>query len=569
MRKHTSARAGFTLIEVMIALAIFVVGALAIVRIFPPALAAIQKSQDRTNASRLASSQLERLSPRGNISSTPDAIYSSTDDIGTFDTTFAGAFNGTVNSNESLPRDVRGTAITALDKGRFIDGERQRVMRHGTNNFFLLTNFPYANSIRVSREDTVEGVRLRFDGTNYHFDFSDATLASTGASWRNSSGLTDGEKYPVGVGSDYTYYVSYRWTQGGRVNGVTDEPYVFPAPSATGTVPLRPIRDGVAGVAPIVGEVDVRMVQSIGTMGTLDDGLMGLCRLTGITGISAGDIVRVSYRVGFAPGDDTLGWRGLIVDQTPVITPTSPTGAVTLTTRGLDQETYGDTLYAVAYSAPDTNGVSAGTPVTGECVPGKDGICDGASGILAAVIDSGNQTNRVELKKAGGLDTLAAPRARIMYRPQDGWGVQAAVAARSYMPFFAPPAGTSFRNEGWREYYWATGAGSDIVYFQPSEAGKTVLVSYEYLEGSVYRTVRDAIITLSGETVDTPLAAFGSGNGPTKKVARAEIIDPNGNIPTITAILAVRGLSVQARTVWADNAGRYSQSVVTDYRKRS
>jgi hypothetical protein len=259
----------------------------------------------------------------------------------------------------------------------------------------------------------------------------------------------------------------------------------------------------------------------------------------------------------------------LIVDQA-----TTGNGAVTLTTRGLDEDFYGDEVYALTYAGPSADGDTKATLRRGVCIPDGDGACDdSATDALKLITNSGNETNRIEFETdAKGVGGLTAPRARIAYRPQNGWGVQAAVAARSYMPSVVKPtapAVSSFENEKWREYSWQS--GSSYLYFQPSEAGKTVLVSYEYLSGGVHRTVRDAIVTLSPDMdkiTDVALVPGFTGSG--GKVAHAELIDPNGNLdPNVTAILSVRGLSVQARTVWADNAGRYSQSVVTDYRKRS
>ena len=125
MRVSSSKRGGFTLIEVIIAMAIFVIGAVAIVRIFPPALAALQGSQDRSNATRLASGQIERFRLRAANSTLPDSIYNG-DTNGGYDDSFGGAFVGTVNSNLSLPRNVQKGTGTALDQGRYIDGERQR-----------------------------------------------------------------------------------------------------------------------------------------------------------------------------------------------------------------------------------------------------------------------------------------------------------------------------------------------------------------------------------------------------------------------------------------------------------
>src|SRR4051812_21890708 len=95
LRRDETRRGGFTLIEVVIALAIFVFGALAIIRIFPPALGVIQNSGDRmvaTNLNRTRLALYEKQSYR-----VPDAIV----DEGT---------DGTLpNWRDAMPGSVAGT----------------------------------------------------------------------------------------------------------------------------------------------------------------------------------------------------------------------------------------------------------------------------------------------------------------------------------------------------------------------------------------------------------------------------------------------------------------------------
>ena len=67
------ARGGFTLVEVVVALAIFVVGALAIIQIFPPALNVVRGSERRTVAANMSRSRVAALEERHQIA--PDAIY--------------------------------------------------------------------------------------------------------------------------------------------------------------------------------------------------------------------------------------------------------------------------------------------------------------------------------------------------------------------------------------------------------------------------------------------------------------------------------------------------------------
>lgn len=592
-RARTSARRrGFTLIEVIIALAIFVIGALAIIRIFPPALASIQGAGNRTNGARLASSELARMSVRiggTEASRVPDAIFFGTSPS-TFNTTFGGAFNGTITSNSSLPRDARlaGNGNAANDSalqigtsgsGSYIEGERQRVMKsdNGTpsnlaDDFnFLLTSFPYADgsSVLPSHEETIEGVRVNVDyaggSPKYYFDFTNATLPN-GASWSNSSNA----KYPQGTGAAYTYYISYKWIEANTaatVHGIDEQAYVFPLPNASGIDNLKTALSDRIVVAPTItptrprslveGEVKVRVVEDVSPVFAplnSDNERRGLVILSG--GWIAGETARVSYRVN--------DWRNIVVDQA------TSGDSVFLTTRGLDDDLYSN-VYALVYSAPDSNGVSKNVPRSGECAPDSSGACSNTADALAEVKAFGNQTNRVRFESsASGVGGLTAPRARIVYRPLDGWGVQSSVAARTYAPFldyiptnYFPDDNYGYVRQLWREYAWSS--GSSNIYFQPSEAGKTIAVTFAYNDGTE-RVAKDRIITINDRTVDAPAGFPGAGG----KASVAELVDLNGNLgPTVTSILSIRGLSVQARAVWADNSGRYNQTVATDYRKSS
>ncbi|HAZ64669.1 MAG TPA: hypothetical protein DCZ72_13820 [Armatimonadetes bacterium] len=71
LRNHKKA-AGLSLIEVLIALAIFVVGILAVLRVFPQSLGIITTNRDRATALRLANARLEEL--RADEARLPDAI---------------------------------------------------------------------------------------------------------------------------------------------------------------------------------------------------------------------------------------------------------------------------------------------------------------------------------------------------------------------------------------------------------------------------------------------------------------------------------------------------------------
>jgi prepilin-type N-terminal cleavage/methylation domain-containing protein len=174
VRYHTSkpkhGASGFTLIEVMIALAIFVIGALAIVRIFPPALNAIQGSESRSIAMNRARAYLARSTTQPGL--IPDSIFET-------DPAFVGAVAGTTTRNRSLPTSLEETDIQGSALGRFkrIIGERHRILlddsptgANTADRLFVLSQFshtataPSSNNVAVYVEDRVTGVRVAADG---------------------------------------------------------------------------------------------------------------------------------------------------------------------------------------------------------------------------------------------------------------------------------------------------------------------------------------------------------------------------------------------------------------------
>lgn len=61
LRSHISDKRGMSLVEVLAALSVFVIGILVIVRLFPPGFFIVKQSENVTLANRLAQSELERL----------------------------------------------------------------------------------------------------------------------------------------------------------------------------------------------------------------------------------------------------------------------------------------------------------------------------------------------------------------------------------------------------------------------------------------------------------------------------------------------------------------------------
>ena len=243
-RRDALRRGGFTLIEVVIALAIFLFGALAIIRIFPPGLGVIQNSGDRLTAGNLNRTTLARFDKQPNL--IPDAIhdYSDRDNDPTtvlasdpkWKDSSAGAVVGTALRNNSLPKGTvndlnGGYEQSALGHFKNIVGERQSSSSSGV----VLTQYPF-ETITIFNEDKVTGVRILSDGT---LDFSQSKLASNDAVF-STTAIPSAYRYdtsdPLKVGNT-VFYVSYRWLEDLtpstpppvdlRISGTDDEPMIY------------------------------------------------------------------------------------------------------------------------------------------------------------------------------------------------------------------------------------------------------------------------------------------------------------------------------------------------------
>ncbi|MDF2440891.1 MAG: hypothetical protein JWN98_1875 [Abditibacteriota bacterium] len=626
MAKRFSARAGFgprsrrlasgfTLIEVMVALVIFVGGALAIVRIFPGALAVVQTSETRAIGTRMAQATLARFESQP--FSIPEAIYdfdgAMPAAIGNF-SDFNGAVVGTVSRNASLPRtaqrfdplDLPSAAVTyngnrsavaqsALGRFRRIVGEKQRI-RQIDGKLVVMTRFPYLpnsvtspNNIAIYRDHKIEG--LRINNANGNFDFSDATINDV----------------PIGEPGDaqrprlsyratnLTYYVSYRYISGGRMQGVTDEAIRFASESPAAPVAVRQAGTGRQIVeGPVTAYLRELLLKPVAipndpnpVRGYLDLGTAVTPPVVTTDSVDINDTISVDYIV--------ADWRWLVADDAPStetdIAPATPDDvprAMSLPSRFvLDEPNGTTTLYALLIGQNSANNT---VRFYGEWVAGvqrdKFGESPGSPFPDRDRVQSINQkTGRVllDVKDTPGTP-LRAPRARVVYRNLDGWGHQVAVAAKNYSPY--NPALTYDDNhprEPWREYFY-NGSGDRFLYFHPSEAGKTVSVSYEYFDGTKHHTVTGAIVTINDVLTSTSaLAGFPTGfNGnayiatglkPTDSVAVAQLSDLRGTLigtglataARVTAITAVQGISVRARTAWFDGDS-YSQVAVSGFR---
>ena len=560
-----SRRGGFSLIEVAIALAIFVFGALAIVRIFPGALGVVQNSEQRAIGQRMAQTTLARLNaePR----SIPFALFDTNSLLTNPEqlqwSDFPGAVYGTPNSddNQSLAQaapeaDDLNLADSALNRSamghfRRVSSEMHRVGANGE----ILLNFPYVgvpdttgynaalNPVIKVRRD-VEGVTVDNAGS---LNFTNARLNDTvfneGGTKQDRPPLMHAT-YTVADSAapvnrkDVTFYVSYNWMAGGYTNGVQDEPKRFPDVSSTtwtaAPVPAPKVVQGAAGNTVVPGSVKIWFYQSykipeiqqrnlaydpnLGRTVQLNSLVVGFPLPT--TTIQVGQLVSVDYTV--------PDWRFIVTDNN-VTTPISDadtkyltddaqvslTGAkvnqLVLPTRYVTDEALSNDptrtnrpsqLYTLLRGS-DPTGVAA-VPARNDWSPDKTPTAPNISGDTTAyhAIAVRPKTGQVFFD----VNNLVSPMARVVYRNIDGWVQQPAIAANFYLPYIDGADPNLFPREPWREYFYkanTTMQEEKPIFFHASEAGKSVTVSYVYQVGTdAPVTMRDVPIPIEASVED-------------------------------------------------------------------
>jgi prepilin-type N-terminal cleavage/methylation domain-containing protein len=535
----SSRRSGFTLIEVAIALALFVIGALAIVRIFPPALGVIRNNESRATAVTLGESTLAKFKNKNSLA--PEAVY---------DVDISGGWTSGVDNWQDYPSAVVNSAsksttlpkqptdpaydASALGHFRYIYGEPHYI---GTSQTILL-NRPRASQtdtgvdipVTAFYDDTVEGVQIGDDG---YLDFSNAYLASDNTSFFDSAN----PKLPPAADRSedgVTYYISYNWrecadigcTNNPPIKGVLEEPISIPGLATSARI-LPCVTNSNFRVLP--GGIRVRMrhnfVPTVATSGNSD-----------YTTVSVSATSPRIYYTNYLSSD----WRILVNDSAPMQDPSTPTtGVIRLPIPGLD-DTFSPTGYLTR-----SDQQTAASPITPSNVD--------------------NKTGEIEYS----ISSWVAPRVRTIYRTLDNWAHQISVAPRSYVPYDAgrgiPDAdgNIDFPREPWREYSWDASDGS-YLYFHPGDAGKTVEISFTDGSGDKVNSICTIDEDLISKPASVPTGFIGAGNT-SSQVARMNITDAVGDPVSASSILSVRGLSIRTRTAWL-NHDRYNQVIVPGYR---
>jgi hypothetical protein len=619
---------GFSLLEVAIALVIFVFGALAIVRIFPGALRVITVGGSRKIALDLNRGAMARV--QSDSSTTPIATYDVgpsysfgwqdgyPGDLSTNRPAEPRAVLGSTNRGYSLPRSSNLSDVddSALGSVKAVIGEGALVQQSDDNTLYILTQFPIStdSEYRVQDEKDIDGVTVDAQG---NLDFSDSRYADSGAPVPTSAPTAQYPlRYkrplinypslrptdPVVYSRSGVFYVTYKYSLGGRVWGVNDDPISLPGDEDDpydpqnnyprrwnnpqyGNRPGRvssPLTANPGVVIPGLVKVHQRYAITSNSFGTTstntttnDDAARGLIRLSTATilppsiisedGINlrplrAGDKVTIDY---LADWNRIIqeGVPDIVPEATPTPVPAAPPVPansplqMSLAAPFLENHA-NDAVYSLLYKKNTTNT----TLLKGAW--GEGGLATGSQGLLLPTNED-TRASRVtfDMSNTGSI-------ARVSYRTRDQWAQQLSVAAASYKPSdFSGLSSGSGDAEPWRSYFFNyNNTNNNILYFHGSEAGKTVMVTYSYQTGnSPVVTMRNRLMTISDQAIpiavgDHP-ASFGS---PQTAVFACplQLTDEEGNDlsgASTVSILGVRGASVTVRTAWLDGS-RYTQS---------
>lgn len=580
-------RQGFSLIEVAIALVIFVIGALAIIKIFPGALSVIGNNGDQQIATNLNRTTLTKAKSENAV---PYATFNNSNADGTLNVTSWTGTNPSVNHsadfrdtnssvigvprfNEALPdtQDIEtGSSFSALSRYRTILGEKTKVIKladaTGDDNY-VLTQFPISVTQTapitpvapvISFDYNLANVRIKPDGK---FDFSRASDAADPTNTIISPTLFTPQSL---------LYVTYRYrNSSNKIWGVEQEAVVLPADTTTlptddvdfNAIKVNPptTNPGAAVANGVVAEiVDVRLRKFLttgdfGVSGASDfekvaDARRGVVRVSGLT---PGTLVSVDY---------VADWSVLLKTGKPLITSaTAPPAGVEYHQIALGTPFIEDKTEVGIYSL-------LVDPIDNKAYRSSYG----ESTSTTAADDAKKLVVPSEDDLRAGRVTFITPRSdsdvRVAYRTRDNWVQQLSVAASAYKPFVAGNA------ELWRDYYLG---GSNYLYFHAGEAGKTISISYTVLDGTVERNFVDRPFVIestqinSGSLVPTGfMQGFYGKPGDAARIAQVQLTNPAGGVlatSDLVSIQAIKGTSITARTAYI-NGTKYAQKIDTTTR---
>ena len=613
-----SSRQGFSLIEVAIALVIFVIGALAIIKIFPGALNVIGNNGDQQIAMNLNRDVGARLKSDGAVPYATFNIKAATDGTPLWTTAdntdhtndyvdFNGSVIGVPSFNVTLPttQEIEAQANdSALARYRGIIGEQGKVFKIGAD-FYTTTQFPISVkdvggvitpiAPTISQEYIVRNVRINKIGK---LDFSNATTTIDNQEYRlsdseNASLAPDIQNKLKGRNTSPAgsmLYVSYRYFGNtGKIWGVRDEalpvttsiqdlntpdrlskvdfsntPFTVVPPTTTRGALVAYDINNQATTGTIAEAIDVRVkrLAGPGVFQGLDDKARlssGRCGLIQLPSTVSTDTVSIDY---------SADWSLLMQQGSPSITPdelptTAPTPSSTPVQRSYRQIALGapfieDQTPVGIYSLllePVPPPTPSDFPVYNSYVSRFGTDNQNPDATTFALLAPTESDLR-----AGKVTFSVAnseSKARVAYRTRDSWAQQLSVAASAYKPYVAGS------REPWRDYY----LGDDnYIYFHASEAGKTVNVSYLTTDGGGSTIVARPFV-IDQQIIATPTgvpASFADSG----QVSRAQLTNFSGGVlgsADLVSIQGISGNSVTIRTAYI-NGDKYAQTLLTSNR---
>lgn len=594
LRTHISDNRGMSLVEVLAALAVFVVGILVIVRMFPPGFLVVKQSENVTLANRLAQAELERL--KGSTSNLPAGILG-------WDIVNGGVLID-VNpedlgelpglSGMSSPPDSR--YYSDVNKFRRIYAESTRIPAPMTTPLWgdvsmYVVNFSpieWAGTTSITvrsgpmrRRSVPESPRTVRSSSEYAVDYNNAVL----------------HVRPTNYDREFVISYSY-WSQ------VSGRPELRPVLSARVFIPrdaanVEIPNGNAASPSPVKNETGYMFIDN--GSDTLHRSFMQidasaawdpdnpyqykvLDTLRGVVGFNpAGYGYEEFTEWGRVPltayiDYNVLDWHIIREDRKIPDTVLSEADlGVKLTLRFIKNA-------AVPGAAPSSETATVefdGSRYTG-LAPGLD------FSILAIDIQTGEWFNEESSMGSGqwamvvnykdGIvrfhPSLAGRTFRIYYRAEGDWALQVFKAFESYRRSYNFSAGSSSPLDH-REWYGPTSdAGgveyfSDKIYFARCYSGMSVALDY------TYRIAGNAeVFTVDGDTYRTSEATGFQGTcyiEPRERIAKLRNVSV-GDVQ-ILGITRVNGVSVGTRVIWREggrgfNAGRWRSVDLQTYLMR-
>ena len=466
--------AGVTLIEVLVAVVLLLIGVLAVVRIYPTGLDLIRHGSTRSLALRLAEEQMEQWKNRS--SSLPEAIVALDPQ---------GRWNALVNPNaefkteepawQSPPTSEDVNHNGRLDPGEDLDGDGVLDLGKGFEQLESLLFrrifreqavvpaggiYPLAAGLPDPR-DPVE-VTTRYDRTPRN---SPADLSLTSDQRRYAINYATREVwFDNDPAAERRVYIDFTYIDGssGQRQQVREEPHTVPQAPLGATAPTRTV-DLLGYSVPLpAGSTIVPGSETVRRL--LRFNLRPELGLVEFAPENAGLPVEISYTA--------LDWR--IIQEEKTVQQVGPEFVI-YTTLPFILNRQEDPRYGGLDGTggwPDIQIVDVRNPANSVSFNPDPNVTHYRSG---RIVLSGN--------------AYAGQRVRVFYRSRDRWAVQPMKAAMTYMEdwrtaSFDPqsPALTDYnprQAEPWRYRYGLVG-GQLYLAFYPSEVGQAVVVDYRY-----------------------------------------------------------------------------------------